>query len=90
MIYSWLKLFNLTEFNNLLLGSKTYTVFIDGIGEKDFLVTKGNLVSVTYDGVMIPIGLNDKNQREFDDMAIYLDDETQDVYVGINGREDES
>ncbi len=83
MIYSWYKIFNLTEFEALGLVSKNYTLDFEDLGQKEILVTKGNLVSILYADVFLPIGLSDENPVERDDHAVYLDDTTQDVYLGI-------
>lgn len=90
MLFTWFKIFNLTEFNALDLPSKTYTVILEAIGQKDILVTKGELVSITYEGVFLPSMLNGINpyikKGETEDelnYAIYLDTDSQDVYLGI-------
>lgn len=82
MIYTWFKIFNLPEFEDLELVSKIYTLELEGLGEKEFLVTKGNLVSITYEDVLISLELNDENPFEFEDFAIYIDD-NDDVFFGI-------
>lgn len=82
MNYTWFLIFNLSEFLVTDLGSKTYTLNLDGIGEKDILVTSGNLVSITYDGIMLSIDLNSKSPFEFEDHAVYVD-ANDDVYLGI-------
>lgn len=82
MEYVWYRIFNLTEFEALELVSKTYTLDLQNLGEKSFLVTKGNLVSITFDGIILSLDLNDKNPFEFDENAIYVD-ESDDVYWGM-------
>lgn len=82
MQYTWFKIFNRTEFNALGLVSRTYTLNLDGVGEKDILVTKGLALGMLYEGVFLSLELNDKNPFEFDDHAIYVD-ENDDVYLGI-------
>lgn len=82
MEYNWFKIFNLTDFNALDLTSKEYVLNLEGIGQKSILVTKGKTVSLTYEGIMLAIELNNKNPFEFDDHAIYLDD-SNDVYLGL-------
>lgn len=82
MIYNWFKVFNTTEFDELGLISKTYTLNLDGIGEKDILVTKGEGYGITYEGVFLSLLLNDLNPFEFEDLAVYVD-ENDDVYLGI-------
>lgn len=86
MIYDRYKIFNLLEFEALELVSKTYNLVLEDVGEVGVLVTKGNLVSITYEGVFLSLNLNEKNPFEFEGFAIFID-ENDDVYLGINGRE---
>jgi len=82
VLYTWFKIFNRIDFNALGLVSKTYTLNLQGIGQKDVLVTKGITYGITYDGVFISVGLNDLNPFSIDDRAIYVDN-NNDVYLGI-------
>lgn len=89
MTFTWFKIFNLTEFEALNLVSKTYTQILEGIGQKDILVTKGECVSMLYEGIFLPLQLNDINpfikegEAEGDlAYAIYIDAD-DDVYLGI-------
>lgn len=82
MIYDWYKVFNLTEFEATSLVSRTVSLILADIGQKTFLITKGNAVSLTVDGVMLALNLNTKNPFEFDDRAIYID-ENDDVFYGV-------
>lgn len=82
-MFNWFKIFNLTEFLATGLISKTYTQELVGIGVKDVLVTNGNMISLTYEDVMLSINLNGKNPFVFEGMAVFLDDLTQDVYLGF-------
>ncbi len=83
MIYNWFKIFNKTAFEATGLVSKTYSLMLEGVGQKDILVTKGNLIGMTVDGVFLGLEMGDHNPFEFDVFAIYLDDLTGDVYLGI-------
>lgn len=83
MTYKWFKIFNLAVFEALGLVSKEYILNLSGIGQKSILVFKGNEVSIQYEGVTLPIQLNGKNPFEFDSHAVYLDTDTDDVYLGI-------
>lgn len=80
---TWYLIFNRAEFDALDLISKTYTVVLDGIGEKDVLVTKGNLYGITYEGIFLASLLNDENPVEMDGHAVYVNTETDDVYLGV-------
>lgn len=82
MIYNWFKIFNKTEFDALDLVSKTYTFNLEGIGQKDVLVTKGLGYGITYQGVFLSLNLNDLNPFEFEGYAIYIDGD-ENVYLGI-------
>lgn len=82
MIYDWYNIFNLTEFLAEDLVSKAYEYEFEGADIKTVLVTKGNYTSVLFDDVFLPINLNDRNPFEYEDRAVYLD-ENQDVWVGI-------
>lgn len=81
MTYDWYKIFNKAEFESEGLVSKNYEVELEDIGIKDILVTKGNLLNVSFDENFMPLELNDKNPFEFDDVAVYLD-ENDDVWIG--------
>lgn len=83
MIYNWFLIFNLTSFEALGLTSKQYVLNLDGVGEKTILVTKGETIGMLYDGVFLSLKLYDENPFEFDSHAIFIDDLTNDVYLGI-------
>lgn len=80
--YTWFKIFNRTEFLATGLVSRTYTFVLTGFGQKDILVTLGNALGITYDGVYLPIELNDLNPFVIDERAVYVD-QNDDVYLGI-------
>lgn len=81
MEYNWYKVFNETEFNALNLPSKEYTVNLDGIGERTFLVTKGNVISVVVDDKFLPIEFDDQNPWVDEGKAVFVD-ENDDVWIG--------
>lgn len=82
MTFNWYKIFNLNDFEALDLVSKTYTLDLENLGVKDFLVTKGNSIGITYEGVFLQLELNDENPFAFDGNAIYID-ANDDVFWGI-------
>jgi hypothetical protein len=45
-------------------------------------VTKGNRISLTYEGIFLTLGMNDDNPFEFEDHAVFIDDNL-DVWLGI-------
>ena len=56
-------------------------------GQKEFLVTKGIGVSLTVDGVLLPVEFQSKNPYSFEGVAVFREDETDDVYYGIEVEE---
>jgi len=83
MTYDWYYIFNLTEFEALDLVSRMYTPILENLGQKEILVTKGNYTSILYDDVFLPINLNDRNPFAMGDYAVYLDSDSQNVFLGI-------
>lgn len=81
-MFKWFKIFNITEFNATGLYSKTETFNLEGIGQKSFLITKGNEYGITYEGIFLAVDMNDNNPNEMDDCAIYKD-ANQDVWWGF-------
>lgn len=71
--YDWYFLFNLAEFIATNLISREVTINFPNIGLMTVLITSGELVSVTFNNVILPIGLNNKNPFEFDGYAVYYD-----------------
>jgi hypothetical protein len=86
MIYDWFKIANLDEFEATGLYSQELTLELEGIGEKEFLLTNGNEVSILYEGVFLPVNFNEKNPFEFDSHAVYLDADNN-IYLGIGVNE---
>lgn len=80
--YNTYKIVNLDEFEATGLVSRTIQAVLSGIGLKNILVTKGNVLGITYEGVFLGLNLNGKNYMEFEGYAIFLDD-LNDVYLGI-------
>ncbi len=84
MIYRWYYIFNIAEFEALGLVSTVYTLVLDNnVGKKDFLVTKGQAIGITYADVFLSLNLNAKNPFEFEDYAIQSHDNGN-VFLGIS------
>ncbi len=81
-MFNWYRLFNQTEFTDLEIPSKEFDVDLTGIGIETIMITKGNLVSILVDDVILPINLNSKNPFRFGERAVYLDD-NGDVWLGV-------
>lgn len=82
-MFDWFLIFNTSDFTTFEFISKSYTLNLDGIGVKTILVTKGENFGLTYEGVFLQLGLNDENPFKFEGYAVYLNNETNDVYLGI-------
>lgn len=86
MSYTAYFIFNKNEFEALDLISKTYPINLPVLGQKDVLVTNGNLLAITFEGVFLAVNINDKNPFFKDGYAVFLDEEN-DVYLGIEDEE---
>jgi hypothetical protein len=53
--YDSFKIINLDTFNALGLPSRKISAFLGDLGLKDVLVTKGNYVSILFDGVFLSL-----------------------------------
>lgn len=83
MTYDWYKIINKTEFEATGLISRDVEIVLGELGLKTVLVTNANYFSLTYEGVMLSLNMTGVNPFEFEDMAIFLDDATGDVYLGF-------
>ncbi len=82
MIYDWYNLFNKADFLVEGLVSRNLHVNIDGVGQKDILITKANEMSVVYGGTLLVVGFNGANPYTRDGYAVYLDAQ-DDVWLGL-------
>jgi hypothetical protein len=82
MTYDWFNIFNLTEFLATGLVSRTVTVILGNYGEKEILITKGNVTSISYDGTLLPLQFAGRNPYAFGGYAVYQDT-NNDVWLGI-------
>jgi len=82
MTYTTYKLINLDDFEDTGLVSRKIEAVLSGIGLKEILITKGNYVSVLYEGVFLCLGVNGKNFFEFEGYAVFIDP-ANDLYLGI-------
>jgi hypothetical protein len=82
MIYKWYLICNKDDFDALDLYSKEYEIFLEDIGLKTVVLTKGNYYSLLYEGVFLTYNINDRNPFIFEDIGILLD-ENNDFYLGV-------
>lgn len=81
-MYNWYNLFNLDEWLETELVSRTLSVFLDKNDQKEILVTQGNQTGITIDDVFLPLKFNEKNPYVIGDYAIFQD-VNNDVWVGL-------
>lgn len=82
MIFDWYKIINQAEFIATGLVSRELELPLEDLGVKTILVTRGRLVSLVYEGIMLAAQLNDENPFVFEGHAVYLD-ANQDLWLGI-------
>lgn len=56
-MWDWFKLFNLDEFLSEELTSRTLVAVLEGRGTAIILISRGNMVSLTYNDVYLPVNL---------------------------------
>ncbi len=82
MTGNYYRIFNQDDFLALELPSMEYEVILQGVGLKTILVTLGNYVSMLYEGVFLPVNLNDRNPFVFEGHSVFIDSQN-DVWLGI-------
>lgn len=82
MEFNWFILFNRTFFEETGLVSRIMTATFEGIGEKDILITQGNELAITYEGVFLPVSFTDKNPFVKDDLAVFQDSNAN-IWLGV-------
>ncbi len=87
MNYDWYKIINKAEFEATELVSREVPLILGDLGEKTVLVTKGNYVSIVYEGVMLAVNMADANPFEFEGLAVYVNS-ADDIFLGIAIDED--
>ena len=82
MIYNWYNLINYDDFVAMDLPSHAVEVYLEDIGLKTILITKGSYVSILYEGIFLSYNLNAENPFAFEGHAIYKDT-NNDLWLGI-------
>lgn len=81
-VYRWFKIFNRDEFLETGLVSRTFRLNLEGRGVEEFLVTRGDYVSIVFDGDIMPVEFANENPYRRGDKAVYVND-SKDVYIGF-------
>ena len=79
---NWFQIFNLTEWLDEGLVSRTLTVFLEGIGQTEILITHGNETSIHFSDVFLPIGFEGLNPWVEGDYGVFLDEDNN-VWLGV-------
>jgi hypothetical protein len=85
-MFDWYELFDYQEFEDSPLVSRGFNAFLEGIGFERVLITKGNLVSVLFRGVFLPIEFTGLNPYSIGNYAVFKDDSNK-VWIGIKVEE---
>ncbi len=83
MASKWYKIGNKTEFEATGLTETSQTFYLEGIGTKTIYFFFGLELGVQIDDVYMLIGEAGKEVTVKDDRALWLDPDTQDLYLGI-------
>ena len=87
MEFNWFILFNRSEFEGLDLVSRLLNVTLEGIGEKEILITQGNELAITYEGVFLPVSFTGKNPFLKDSLAVF-EDANENIWLGVGIEEE--
>lgn len=87
MTYDWYKVANKQDFEDDGFYQTEFRVSLEGLGIKDVIITRGNETSIYIDEVFLPVNFLGNNPFTTDNMAIYLDEATDDIYVGYEVEE---
>lgn len=86
MQFDWYQLFNYMTFLNDGLVSRTLTVVLDGVGQRNILIVKGNEVSIVYEDVILPVLFENENpfisEGDLAHYAVYKDSD-ENIWLGI-------
>jgi hypothetical protein len=84
--YNTYKIINQDEFEAAGVPSRKVTAILSGIGSKEILVTKGNVISILFEGIFLSLGINGKNYLEFENHAVFID-ANNDIWLGIKNED---
>ena len=82
MGWNWYELFDRAEFEATGLVSRTLTVILSGLGEKEILITRGNLLGILIDDVFLAVSLDENNPFIRSGYGI-LEDEEGKIWLGV-------
>lgn len=86
MNFDWYQIFNLDDFEDTGLVSRTFSVDLEGRGDTEVTVYRGVGYSVRWDDHYLPIEFQDHNPYVLDGAAVYVDDDAN-VFIGFEVEE---
>ena len=81
-MWNWFKLFNFDEFIAADIPCRDFVAVLQGIGTETILISRGNILSITFRGVYLPVNLLDINPKISEGYGSFID-EAGDVWLGI-------
>ncbi len=82
MSWNWYELFDKAEFEAEGLVSRTLTVTLEGEGEKEILITKGEAIGLVIDEIFLSLHLEENNPYTRDGYGIFEAEDGM-VWVGV-------
>lgn len=82
MIWEWYKIFNMDEFLATELTSRNLVAILEARGRATILISRGCLVSITYNDTYLPINLVGINPFIESGYASFIDTDNN-VWLGI-------
>jgi hypothetical protein len=73
MEYQWYQIFDYSDFLDTGLVNRTLEVEAPGRGTIQVLLTRGNEVSFTYEGTLLPVNFLGRNPYHRDGKGVFLD-----------------
>lgn len=82
MIFDWYKVFNLDEFLAEQITSREMILLLESIGRTVLLISRGNLVSISFNDVFLPVNFSGDEPYVDSGYASYLDEDNN-VWFGV-------
>ncbi len=80
--YDWFKVIKESDFLDTGLVSKKISAYLEGYGQKDILVTRGNSVGICYADTFLMVEFDENNPYVRDGYAVYKDEDGY-LWLGI-------
>lgn len=81
MTYKWYNLFNLDDWLETGLVSRTLSVVLDEIGPKEILLTQGNETGLVIDDTFLAVEMGGDNPFWRDGWGVFIDEDSN-IWLG--------